>query len=310
MHRFTFIGGTFRGYCLLEALFEKGYKPVSGVILKEDDHEILKYSDKISELLKSHNIPHSIKKKLSPDDYEQIKKIKPDFIIVFGWRTLIDTDISRNLKYGLIAAHFSLLPKYRGFAPAQWAVINGEKETGVTLLQITEGEADSGKIVSQRKIAIDADEYISELDEKLINISVELYFDFFKAIDVGKITFTEQDESAATYACKRIPEDGKINWNDSAYKVYNLIRALASPYPGAFCFYKENSYSIRKAKLGDDNKKKYSGNIPGRVIKIKPEGIEVLCGEGTLFIYEWENMNDGKVSNPSDVIKSITSTLK
>lgn len=309
MLRYIFIGGTNRGYKLLKVLLEKNFVPLSAFILKEDDHETLKYSGKISEILTGRNIPFTIKKKLSGKDYDEIKKTDLDFIIIYGWRTLIDTSINENIKYGMIAAHQSLLPEYRGFAPAQWVIINGEKETGVTLFQISEGEVDSGKIFSQKRISIDPDEYAQQLDEKIIKASIDLYLEFFEAADKGKITLTEQDETKATYACKRIPEDGKINWEDSSLKIYNLVRALAYPYPGAYCTMNDNTYLIRRARLGDDNDKKFAGNIPGRVIKIKPDGIEVLCGEGTLFITEWESKSDGKVSCPSESVKSITTTL-
>jgi methionyl-tRNA formyltransferase len=143
----------------------------------------------------------------------------------------------------------------------------------------------------------------------MIDVTIEMVLEFFKALEVDKITYTEQDESQASYACKRVPEDGKINWHDKSQNIYNLIRALAYPYQGAFCHFEKNGYIIRRARIGDDNKKKYSGSIPGRVIKIKADGIEILCGEGSLFISEWENMTDGRVSSPSEEIKSISSTL-
>jgi len=310
MIKFAFIGGTLSGLELLQALIKNSYLPQYAVILKEDVHEINKYYSVISELLKTYKIPFSVKRKLTDTDYNIMKDSNLDFAIVLGWRTLINTDYSKYLKYGFIAAHRSLLPKYRGFAPTQWVIINGEKETGVTLFQIEEGETDSGSVFDQRKIPVLQDEYAIDLEHRMNDCTIEMFVDFFKKYDGNNLKSHKQDETKATYTCKRIPEDGIINWNKSSLEIYNFIRALANPFPGAFCYYKNSCYHIRKAILGENNKKNFIGLIPGRVIKIKENGIEILCGKGTLLITEWENKSDGTINNPCENIKSITATLK
>jgi methionyl-tRNA formyltransferase len=307
--RYAFIGGSHRGYKLIEALISNGYLPVFSIVLKEDGHEEIKCSDKISELLKQNNIPYSVKKKLTEEDYEMIKKSGLDFVLIFGWRTLADTSVNEYLKLGMIAAHHSLLPLYRGFAPMHWAMINGESETGVTLFLINDGEVDSGKIIRQKKIPILFEDYAWDLYEKLTQCTIEICLDFFKVYDTGKITLTEQDESKVTYCCKRTPGDGRINWSMNSADVYNFIRALAYPFTGAFCEYDEIVFHIRRAKLGVNNSKKFTGCIPGRVISTSKEGIEVLCRKGTILITEWENKKTGIVSCPSENVKSINSTL-
>lgn len=307
---FAFIGGTSRGYKLIETLIQKKLIPKFAVILREDEHEVDKYSDKISLLLNNIQIPNSIKKKLNEADYNKIKDSNLDFIIVSGWRTLIETKINQYIKFGLIAAHQSLLPKYRGFAPTQWVIINGETETGVTLFVINDGEVDSGKIVAQKKIPILFEDYAIDLDNKIVNCTIELFLEFFENYKKGNVIFTEQDESEATYTCKRIPEDGKIDWSKTSTEVYNLIRALAHPFPGAFCYFNDNCYHIRKVTLGENNEKIFTGCVPGRVIKIYPNGIEVLCSEGTLLITEWENKSTGVINCPAELVKSISVTLK
>lgn len=310
MNRFSFIGGTKRGYKLLSALIEKNYFPVFAFILKEDEHEKEKFSIKISELLKESGIPFQIRKKLSESDYKEIENSNSDFVIVFGWRTLIDTKVNSYLKTGLIASHFSLLPKYRGFAPVQWAIINGETESGVTLFLINDGEIDSGKIISQIKVPITSGDYSADVDLKMTEGAIELFLKLFNEIESSCITYKEQNEADATYTCRRIPEDGKIFWDKSSADIYNLIRAIAHPNPGAFCFFDGNKYIINKARTGDMNNKVFSGCIPGRVINIDNEGVEILCGSGTIKILEWENTNTGSVSIPNADIKSITVTLK
>ncbi len=308
--KFAFIGGTKRGYRLINALLQKELIPEFAVILEEDEHESEKYSDKIIGLLNDKQVLNSISKKLSDGDYEKIRNLELDFVIVFGWRTLIDTKINDSLKLGLVASHFSLLPKYRGFAPLQWAIINDEKETGVTLFLIQEGKVDSGKLISQKKVPVMSDDYAAELNVKLTDCAIEMYLELFRNFESGKIKLTEQNEADATYCCKRTPEDGKIDWNKSSAEIYNLIRALAHPYPGAFCEYKGETFHIRKAVKGEIDKQFYSGRIPGRVISIEKNSIEVLCGSGSVKILEWENKVTTKINFPSEIVKSLSSTLK
>lgn len=310
MNRFSFIGGTKRGYELLKTLIERNYMPVYAVITKEDEHEKEKYYLKISDLLNDKGIPFQIRKKLSESDYDEIEKSKSDFVIVFGWRTLIDTKLNSHLKAGIIASHFSLLPKYRGFAPVQWAVINGETESGVTLFLINKGEIDSGKIISQIKVSISAEDYYADIDKKMTVCSIELFLNFFKDLESGNIKYREQNEGEATYTCRRTPEDGKIFWGKSSSDIYNLIRAVAHPNPGAFCLFDGKKYTINSARIGDRDKIYFSGRIPGRVIYIDNEGVEILCGSGTVKILEWEDTDKGTVSNPNAEIRSITVTLK
>lgn len=309
MIKFAFVGGTGRGLKLINALINKNYLPQFAIVLKEDDHEIEKHSPQISSLLSQHRIKNSIKKKLSESDHIMIEKSNLDFIIVYGWRTLIDTKIKKHIQFGMVAAHQSLLPKYRGFAPVQWAIINGEKETGVTLFLIEEGVVDSGKIISQKKVRIKSRDYAIDLDKKLIDSTIDLFLKFFKDYKKRKVSFRIQTESKATYTCKRIPEDGHINWSRSSNDIYNLIRALAYPFTGAFIKLNNEIYAIRKAGLGKNNNLKFSGFIPGRVFKIHNEGIEVLSGNGTVLLTEWENKKTGVVNCPSETVRSIETTL-
>lgn len=309
MIKFAFIGGTVRGFNLIKVLIKNNYFPKYSVILQEDDHESEKSSSEIILLLKKHKLDYSVKKKLLEEDYKKIKTEKLDFAIVYGWRSIIDPVLNEHLKFGLVAAHHSLLPEYRGFAPVQWAIINGEKETGATLFKINKGEIDSGEIIDQSRVTILAEDNGYSLDKKIVKKVTNMFLKFFQDFENSNIKLTAQDESKATYTCKRIPEDGRVNWNQNSIKVINLIRAISYPYPGAFCFYNETKYNIVKASFGKSNNKKFSGNIPGRVFRIYDDGIEVLCGEGTILLEKWENINSGKVECPSETVKSLNATL-
>ena len=310
MIRYGFIGGTQRGLKLIEELISISYPPQFSVILKEDDHEEIKCYDEISELMKSVNINYSVKKKLVKEDYDLIKNSDLDFLLIFGWRTLIDPAVNDYLKFGSVAVHHSLLPLYRGFAPMQWAIINGEKETGVTLFLISDGEVDSGKIIMQKRIPVLPEDYALDVYEKTTKCTIDVCLEFFENYKSDKIKLTDQDESKATYCCKRTPEDGKIDWTKDSSEIYNLIRALAYPFTGAFCNFGDTRFHIRKAVQGESNNKKFTGIIPGRVVKISNEGIEVLCGNGTILIKEWENKSTGIVNCPSETLRSLSATLK
>ncbi len=305
---FIFIGGTRRGLDVLKTFIEKGYYPDFAVVLKEEEHETIKISLEIIKLLETKGVKYFCKKKLGKEECDLIKEKKRDFAIVCGWRTLIDPNLRLQFNYGFLAAHDSLLPKYRGFAPLNWAMICGETETGVTLFQITDGDVDSGPVFGQKIVSIEPDEYAEDVYKKIIRATTELYLEFLDRLKKNeKIIFVEQDESTATYTCKRIPEDGKIRWDQTSIEILSLIRALAPPYPGAFCGFKGEDFVISKARLGMQNSKIFAKYIPGRVISISNDGVEVMCGRGSILINEW--IKKGIANNPCENIKSISTTL-
>lgn len=307
--QFIFIGGTYRGYKLFLTLVENKFLPDYAFILKEDKHETLKYSKEIVKLSEKYKIRYCVKKKITNSDIQIFNSAIRDFAIICGWRTIISTQLNDYFKLGMIAAHDSLLPAYRGFAPINWCIINGEKQTGVTLFRIEVGEVDSGPIFIQKKVFIDKGEYAQSVCEKITDATIDAFFELIDKYEKGSLKKKYQNEKQASYTCKRSPEDGEINWHQPAEKIFNLIRALAPPYPGAFCYYKKNKYIICQAKIGRNNKIKYVGNIVGRVIKIFEDSIEVLCESGTIEILEWINTKKGIKENPSLLIRSIKDTL-
>lgn len=308
--KYVFIGGSYRGYKVFMSLVDKAVLPSLFFILKEDDHEENKYSELIEQKCIDYSVEYRICKKLNNDDYSKIKKRQWDFGIVCGWRTIIDLSINKYFKAGLIAAHDSLLPNYRGFAPLNWSIINGESKTGVTLFQINDGNVDSGDIINQTEIIIEGNDYAIDVYEKITTATVELIEKFIYDFKDGTWSLTPQDESLATYTCKRTPEDGKINWDKSSKDIYNLIRGLATPYPGAYCVYNNRTFHIQRAIIGPQNNKNFIGRISGKVISILEDGIEILCGSGTIVIQLWEDKENHIVCKPSEIIKSISVNLK
>lgn len=308
--KYLFIGGTQHGYKLLKSVVNEKFIPAFAYILKEDKHEEVKYSGKISKLLKKNKIGFELRKSLTEKDNESILKSGYDFALVYGWRSMIKIDLGKKESPMFIAVHNSLLPQYRGFAPLQWAVINGEKESGITMFKINNGEVDSGDIILQRKIKIGENEFISEIIERFSEEAIYMFGEFRELYLKGELKFRKQRERDATYTCKRIPEDGRIDWSRSSAEIYNTIRALSDSSHCAFCHFKGCRYYINDASYGKFNKLKYAGRIPGRVCKIYKDGIEVLCGKGSVIIKEWTKGKKGRKNCPSIIIKSIKETLK
>ncbi len=305
--RILFIGGTRRGLNLMEMLIALGKNIVYAYILEEDKHEIIKVSGDLKELCSQHNIPVTVCKRLDSGNLSKILEFKPDVAFVCGWRTLIPSFIYKNIPIGCIAAHDSLLPRYRGFAPLNWAIINGEKQTGVTLFKIDDGAVDSGKIFKQKTVEIGDEEVATDVYPRINKATVELYKDFLCTLEKGTLEWRDQDETQATYTCKRVPEDGEINWTKSAANIFNLIRALSPPYPCAWTKYNGEKFIIERASL-PRNQLRYEGNTPGRVVSVLDNGILVLCGTGQIILNRIASTTEDPVE-AREVFSSIATTL-
>jgi methionyl-tRNA formyltransferase len=281
--RILFIGGTARGFALLRMLQELKEDIVYAYIMPEDAHENARSSGEMLEFCHKHKIPAEISKKINCIESDKILRLSADVAFVCGWRTIIPQAVYKQIPLGCLTAHDSLLPKYRGFAPLNWAIINGEKQSGVTLFKIQDGPVDSGDICGQKKVAIGPAQTAAEVYPHIIEATLDLYRDFLKDLRAGKIMWRRQNEKLATYACKRTPKDGQIDWNKSAGEIFNLIRALSPPYPCAWTYYQGKKVCIGKATL-PLRQLMYAGNIAGRVAAVLLEGVLVLCGRGQIII--------------------------
>lgn len=210
------------------------------------------------------------------NDEESINKMKgfnPDIILVVAYGQILSSHILNVPKRGCINIHGSLLPKYRGAAPINRAIINGEKETGITFMFMKE-KVDAGEIIFQEKIDILADETCGELYCRLSALSADTLPKLLEKIKSGKMKRISQDNKLATFARKMNKEDGEIDWSDKGEKVYNLIRGTI-PYPGAFTYYKDRKLKITQARFLND----YQGEAdtvshkPGRVVKTQKDSI-------------------------------------
>jgi methionyl-tRNA formyltransferase len=183
-----------------------------------------------------------------------ISNITVEFIISINYLFLIGTDLISFPLKAAINLHGSLLPKYRGRTPHIWAIINNEKITGITAHLISE-ECDEGDIILQKEILIDQKDTGAELLVKYQNEYPAMIQELLDLINDNSLTYMKQNSSFATYYDKRSPDDGRINWEWQKERIYNWVRALAYPYPGAFCFYKGQKIVIDRcffSNLGYD----------------------------------------------------------
>ncbi len=271
-----------RGYAVLKALIAAKANICGILCLIEDAHEEA-YHPHITALAQEHHIPIFYSSQIKPADYKELLiSLKPDIAFAVGWRYLIDEPAYSIPKHGTLILHDSLLPKYRGFAPMNWAIINGETQTGVTLFYIDQG-MDSGPIVDQEAIDITLDDTAKTVDERLITLYERILIKNLPALAAGKVKSVAQDETKATYTCKRTPEDGLINWHHSALQIHNLVRGLTHPFPGAYTTFKGKRLFILATEL-PEIQPNYVGVVPGRIIKKQSSIIEVLTGQGILRI--------------------------
>lgn len=209
-----------------------------------------------------------------------IKSIKPDFIVVVAYGQILKKDILEVPKYGCYNVHASLLPKYRGAAPINWALINGEKETGITIMKMDEG-LDTGHIVLSDSIPIKDEDECPIIHDRLSLLGGDLIIDALEGIKNNSIQPIPQDHELSTYASMLSKEMGKINWEDKGVNIMNLIRGL-KPWPSAYTRYKDENIKIHKVKLIE---KIRDGNV-GEILKVNNQGIYVNALDKTVIIEE------------------------
>lgn len=298
--------GTRIGYEAFCTLLELNANICQVFIESEHSHESGAWDLKIAEKCNKYKIHYTENIPLYKI-FNEVRKVSIDYIFCFGFRRLIDLKVLSKAKQTAFSTHFSLLPKYRGFAPVNWALINGENECGVSLFHM-ENEADSGDIVAQKRITIEENEYVDDVMNKCIDALKEILIEEWPGLSKGNVKRIKQDSLQATYTCSRNPNDGIINWNQSTESIYNLIRGTSKPFPGAFTFINSEKLTIWTAEPYDVGN--FVGRIPGKVIQLhENKGVVVLTGDGALLIKEVQH-HDEEDSQPADqLIKSVRITL-
>lgn len=225
---------------------------------------------------------------------ENMKELKPDVMVVVAYGKILPKEILDIPKYGAINVHGSLLPKYRGSAPIQWAIINGESKTGITTMYMNEG-MDTGDMILKEEIDIlDSDTY-GTLYEKLKKIGGKLIVETLEKIADGLIPRQKQSDDF-TLAPMIQKSMGNIDWNKSAVEIRNLIRGL-NPMPGAYTHLDDKVMKIWSADIIDDVSEELDDIIPGTIIEASTkEGLIVVTGNGKLRIRELQMINSKRMS--------------
>lgn len=269
--RIIFMGTPMFAVPILKSLYQNGY-PVTCVYTQPPQRS--KRGQKVNKspvqgIAETLNIecraPETLKD--NDEEFEYIKNLQADLAVVVAYGQIIPKRILDLTKKGFINIHASLLPKWRGAAPIQRSIMNLEKETGISMMKISE-ELDAGAVSNQYKIELNG-ENTEEVSEKLSLLAAEKILDEIDDVLDDKANFIEQNHSDATYAPKIEKSEGRINWNDSSDQIIGKVNGLY-PVPGAWFNYAGERYKILKAKIG---------SAVGKVGEVTSDELEVICGD-------------------------------
>lgn len=230
----------------------------------------------------------------TPEFLESIKQLEPDLIVTAAYGRILTKAVLDVPRFGCVNVHGSLLPKYRGASPIQWALINGDSITGITTMFMDEG-MDTGDILLQREIGITQDMNCQELYEKLEVLGAETLIETIHELEKGTLKRKRQDHSRAINVPMMKKEMGLIDWSKSALEIHNLVRGT-NPWPGAFTFYKGDRMKIWKTALvADGSESAAAGTQPGKVLNILKDSLIVATGDGYVRITELQFENCRKM---------------
>ena len=211
---------------------------------------------------------------------EELAKLDPEVIVVVAYGRILPESIMNLPKYGCINVHGSLLPKYRGAAPIQWAVLNGEEKTGITTMYMGKG-LDTGDMIDKAEVVLDSKETAGSLHDKLMNLGAELLLTTLSKVEAGTIVRTKQDDSESSYAKMLSKEMGKMDFSKTAKELEQWIRGM-NPWPSAY-----TTMNGKTLKIWDADVLSYDGTEePGTVVDVTKNTIVIAAGEGALALKE------------------------
>ncbi len=236
------------GVNCLKALLAAGIQ-VDLVVTHQDDPNENVWFGSVANLCAEKNIPY-----IAPSANElvylipQLQSLAPDYIFSFYYRHMIAAELLACAKIAALNMHGSLLPKYRGRAPVNWAILHGETQTGATL-HVMQAKPDAGDIVGQSSVQIGPDENATEVFAKVSEAAVQVIYQVLPELMLGKVPKKPNELEKGSYFGGRKPTDGKIHWNQTANQIHNLVRAVAPPYPGAFTDWQGQQMIVARTSL-------------------------------------------------------------
>lgn len=267
----------------LEALVEAGHEVVLVVTQPDKPRgrgKEMQFTP-VKECAEKHHIPvyQPIKVRESKC-VEKLREYKADIMVVVAFGQILPKEILEMCKYGCVNVHASLLPKYRGAAPIQWSIIDGEEVTGVTTMQMNEG-LDTGDMLLKVEIPIEAKETGGSLHDKLAEAGAKLCIETLKALEEGTVTPIPQGETTTSYAKMLDKQLGNIDWSKSAVSIERLIRGL-TPWPSAY-----TNWNDKVMKIWDAEALSWDATgTPGTIVKVEKDAFYVQTGEGLLKVCE------------------------
>lgn len=267
----------------LEAIIKAGYE-VATVVTQPDKQKGRGKEVKmtpVKECALRHGIPVFQPVKIKePEAVAELEKYQADLFVVAAFGQLLSEEILNMPEYGCINIHASLLPAYRGAAPIQWAVLNGEKESGVTIMQMDKG-LDTGDMLLKRSVELSPKETGDSLHDKLMHLGAELIVEALPKLEKGELVPEKQKDELSSYAKKLTKAMGQIDWSKDAVSLERWIRGLNS-WPSAYTFFGGKTLKIWEAQVAEENGAQKAE--PGQVVSVSREGFTVACGQGALQI--------------------------
>jgi methionyl-tRNA formyltransferase len=284
--RIVFMGTPVLACASLRALLSTPGFQIAAVVTQADKPKgraLKSQPSPVKQLASSHGLTLFQPERAKNQDFvEQLRQLQPDLIVVAAYGQILPVSILELPRFGCINVHTSLLPKYRGAAPIQWAILNNESETGVTIMQMDAG-MDTGPILTQENCPISDDDTSESLHTRLAEMGASLLVRTIADYVSGKIQPTAQPIAGASYAPKIRKEDGRLDWNQPARVLWNRVRGLA-PWPGAFTFL-ASAPKPSLLKIWRAEPLNLSG-VPGQILQAEKTGITVGCAEHSLNILE------------------------
>jgi methionyl-tRNA formyltransferase len=281
INRIVFFGTPDFAATILEGLLDENKWQLAAVYTQPDrpvGRSKTLQASKVKELALKHDLPVYQPESLQDKDVIlQLKNLQPDLLIVAAYGLLLPQAVLDVAPKGALNVHASLLPKYRGAAPIQQAILNGEQVSGATIMQMEKG-LDSGPILLQRALAIGLEDTAQSLHDQLAQLGARLLVQTISRLQEGSIVPIAQEDSLATYAPKLQKSDGQIDWHKSAWEVHNQVRATF-PWPGAFTYFEaEESKPVRLAIFPGEIGEPLPEPIePGQLVKVTQDALAFAC---------------------------------
>ncbi len=303
----VWVGYHVEGKLALEGIVESGIR-VSAVITLDAESALIRSGVwEIDDFCAENDIAlHKIKNINEDEVVELLKDLEPSVLCVIGWSQVLKKPVLDCARF-VVGAHASLLPRNRGSAPINWALIKGEEITGNTLMILSEG-VDSGDIVAQRSFEISLFDSCKTLYDKVADTNADMLLEFLNRVYEDNVQLTKQPETGEEILPRRRPRDGLIEWNQHSKDVYNFIRALTRPYPGAYTF--KNHEQLILWNVSWSPVLQFSG-APGTVSAVRYSYIDELCAvdincsSGCISIHEMELAN-GKLLRGKALVDFFT----